>query len=216
MIDLLLVDDHSVVGEGTKCLLEGTGEIKVTYCISSLEALELIEAHNFDIYMLDLYMPGVNGLNLAKKIMQLDRNSKIIICTGFEISSLFNTFVESGILGCINKTATGMELITLIKAVLNGFTVLPLELYKQLRRTEPQGELDVYNDINNIVLTEREEKILIAISRGLKNREIANELLISQRSVEYSLTSIYKKLDANSRADALMKAEQHKLIHVQL
>ncbi|MDZ5606031.1 response regulator transcription factor [Bacillus pseudomycoides] len=216
MIDLLLVDDHSVVGEGTKYLLEETGEIKVTYCISSLEALELIEAHNFDIYMLDLYMPGVNGLNLAKKIMQLDRNSKIIICTGFEISSLFNTFVESGILGCINKTATGMELITLIKAVLNGFTVLPLELYKQLRRTEPQGELDVCNDINNIVLTEREEKILIAISRGLKNREIANELLISQRSVEYSLTSIYKKLDANSRADALMKAEQHKLIHVQL
>lgn len=216
MINLLLVDDHIVVGEGTKYLLEETGEINVTFRTSSTNVMNLIRSSTFDVYMLDLYMPGLNGLDLAKKIIELDKDSKIIICTGFEISSLFNALVEAGIVGFISKTATGSQLITLIKSVLSGTTILPLDLYKQLRRTELQEVLTDYNEINNIILSQREEEILIAISKGLKNREIAEELLLSQRSVEYSLTSIYRKLNANSRADALMKAEQLKLIHAHL
>jgi two-component system, NarL family, competent response regulator ComA len=216
MISLLLVDDHIVVGEGTKYLLEETGEITVTLCTSGHDVLDLIQHSEFDICMLDLYMPSLNGLDLAKKISEFNKNSRIIIYTGFETTSLFNVFVEAGVSGFISKTATGSQIITLIKSILNGYTILPLELYKQLRRTGTKEELVEDDDPNNIMLSPREEKILIGISKGLKNREIAEELLLSQRSVEYCLTNIYKKLNATSRTDALMKAEKLKIIHVQL
>lgn len=129
---------------------------------------------------------------------------------------MFNIFVEAGISGFISKTATGSQIISLIKSVVDGYTILPLDLYKQLRRTEPNDELIVNDDSNNIILSPREEEVLIGISKGLKNREIADELLLSQRSVEYSLTNIYKKLKASSRSDALMKAEKLNLIHAQI
>lgn len=216
MVNLLLVDDHTVVGEGTKNLLEETDEIAVTFCTSSNDALGLIQRLEYDIFMLDLYMPSINGLDLAKEIQKFDKNSKIIIYSGFETTSLFNIFVEAGISGFISKTATGSQIISLIKSVVDGYTILPLDLYKQLRRTEPNDELIVNDDSNNIILSPREEKVLIGISKGLKNREIADELLLSQRSVEYSLTNIYKKLKASSRSDALMKAEKLNLIHAQI
>lgn len=213
MIKLLIVDDHPAVGEGTKSMLEQESDIEVDVIFNSLEAEGRVKSHSYDVLLLDLYMPNLNGIELAKKIKQFSDDIKIIIYTGFDLNTHFNLLSEADISGFVSKTATKEQLLTVIKCALREEVVLPMHLFKQLRRTNPT----VSDNVNNfqrlaISLNEKEQTILDEVSRGLTNREIAEKLHMSQRSVEYSLTSIFNKFGVRSRTEALIKGKELGLI----
>lgn len=209
MIQILLVDDHPSVIEGTKLLIEKEEDMEVTVEISPYNAIDLIQMKHFDVMLFDLYMPHMNGIELTKKVLSLDPEAIILIYSGFEIFPHFNSLCEAGISGFISKTSTREQLITAIRCALRRETVIPLSLFRELRRVKIYMEKESKNKkLVSITITKREEEILYYVSKGKSNKEIAKLLLIGQRSLEYNLTAIFQKLGVRSRAEAVKKAKE--------
>ncbi|MCD5323769.1 MULTISPECIES: response regulator transcription factor [Pontibacillus] len=213
MINILIVDDHPAVGMGTKAMLEQEADMEVEVISDSLKAEHQIKEHAYDVLLLDLYMPGLNGVELAKRVKTTYPDMKVLIYTGFDISTHFNLLVESNISGFVSKTATKDQLVTAIHCALREEVVVPLHLFKQLRRAEATTQhISSEGDASSLSLNEKEQKILIEVSKGLTNKHIAQNLHMSQRSVEYTLTGIFSKLEVRSRTEALIRAKELGLI----
>lgn len=211
MIRILLVDDHPSVGEGTKTMIEQDGEMEVTVALSALEALEKVQNDSYDLILCDLNMPGINGLELTKRLIQFDPNRKVIIYSGYEIGSHFNLLVESGVSGFISKTASREQLHQSIRCALRGDAIIPISLLKQLRRNEvaiSRSELS----IQDVSINEKELTILHEVAAGVSNKELAASMHVSQRNVEYQLSRIFEKLNVRSRSEAIREAKRLGLI----
>ncbi|MGG3805391.1 response regulator [Metabacillus fastidiosus] len=218
MIRILIVDDHQLVGEGTKNMLDLENDFDVTYLIDIEEVLSASRENSFDVYLLDMNMPDCSGLELAQQILRFQSEAKIILYTGFEYTSQFNLLIDSGISGIVSKSATQQELLMSVRAVLNGYTLIPISLLRQLRLSEISIQTKSTNAFSrkeiNISVTQKELEILEGISKGKSNKEISEELFLSIRAVEYNLTKIYKKLRVNSRSEAVAEAVRKGIINV--
>lgn len=161
MINILIIDDHPAVGKGTKAILENEVDIQTDVINDSEITLELITKRKYDIYLVDLYMPKLNGIELTKLILRNNPNSIILIYTGFDIPIHYNLLIEDGASGFISKTDTKEQLITAIRCALSDEAVVPFRLLKQLRRvnTSPTTKEDVQN-LGTLSLS-TEEKLFI-------------------------------------------------------
>ncbi len=207
MIQMLLVDDHPSVMEGTRVMLEQEGNIHIVIANSGMEALDQLKNQTFDILLVDLNMPGVNGVDLVKAILNLDPNTIVLIYTGYDIEPHFNFLVEAGISGFVPKTACKRSLVTAIHCALNGETVIPASLFKELRREGSTGNSTVRGS-SHISINNKELTILKNLAQGKNNKEIAEILITSQRTLEYSLTQLFHKLGVKSRKEAVAKSKQ--------
>ncbi|MFT9488337.1 MAG: response regulator [Tepidibacillus sp.] len=211
MIEVLLVDDHPAIGEGTKMMIEADKEMAVTFTTSSNEALELLKAKTFNLLLFDLAMPGISGLELTRRVKAINSDIPILIYTGYEIDAHFNLLIEAGVSGFISKTSTREQLLTAIYCALRGEAVIPISLLKQLRRTDVRIS-NMEQPLEEVSINEKEQEILIEITKGKSNREIAKTLLMSQRTVEHHLTRIFGKLNVSSRAEAILEAKRQGII----
>ncbi|MDI3311641.1 MAG: response regulator transcription factor [Thermoanaerobacterium sp.] len=213
MIKVLIIDDHPAVGEGTKAIIEEDVNMHAYAISDSEKALELLDKEKFDVFIVDLYMPKLNGIELTKIILQKKPDAKILIYTGFDIAIHFNLLIEAGVSGFISKTDSKEQLITAIKCALREESVIPTQLLKQLRRisTGPTTKEGIQN-LGTISLSVKEQQILEGISKGQTNKAIAIELSMSQRTIEYNLTKIFSKLGVSSRTEALIKAKEFGLL----
>ena len=203
MIQLLIVDDHQLVGLGTKNLLEEVTDYNITYLSNAQQVIQDIKKKSFDLYLLDINMPNYSGIELSKKILLTHSDAKIILYTGFDYSCQLNTLIELGIYGIISKSTSYQDLVLNIQAVLNGYVMIPREmLIRSLPSTISQGLLVPEQQQE---FSQKEIAILVNLSKGASNKEIADELFMSIRAVEYNLTKIYKKLCVNSRSEAVAK-----------
>ncbi|NMB18861.1 MAG: response regulator transcription factor [Erysipelothrix sp.] len=205
MINILIVDDHAVVGEGTKNILASEPDFNVNLIVCSEEASQRIREQKYDVYIFDLDMPEINGLDLTKQVLSIDPEAKIIIFSGHEISAHFNQMVNLGVSGFISKTFTKNQLIRAVWCAVDGQAVIPIELLTQLRRITHQVESRSGEIIS---LSDKEVEILIQASKGLTNEEIGKQVYISKRNVERHLTIIFKKLQVNSRGEAITRGKE--------
>ncbi|WP_462413272.1 response regulator transcription factor [Neobacillus sp. Marseille-QA0830] len=210
MVNILIVDDHLSIIEGTKMLLEQEPDFNITVESSSLNAMNLIKLHHYDAMLFDLYMPHLNGLELAKQALAYNPELIILIYTGFDIKPHFNLLVEAGVAGFVSKTSSREELVSGIRAALRRQVVLPLSLVRELRR--PGIITETSNTNEKVILTTNEEQILLELSKGKSTREIAAALAMSQRSLEYNLTALYQKFSVRTRVDTIAKAKKLGLI----
>ncbi|KAA9020503.1 response regulator transcription factor [Niallia endozanthoxylica] len=213
MIKVLIVDDHPAVGEGTKAIIEQEDDIQANVIVDSERVLEEIKKEKYEVYLVDLYMPKLNGIELTKAILQINPDAIILIYTGFDIPTHYNLLIEAGVSGFISKTDTKEQLITAIRCAIREEAVIPLRLLRQLRRvdTGPTTNEGIQN-LGAISLSSKEQQILEQISKGLTNKAIAINLSMSQRTIEYNLTKIFSKLGVSSRTEALIKAKEFGLI----
>lgn len=215
MINVLIVDDHPVVGEGTKSLIEQEEDMIANVIVECEDIVSLIKEEAYDIYLIDLYMPKINGIELTKIILQIEPEAKVIIYTGFDLASHYNLLVEAGVTGFINKTATQEQLITSVRCALREEAVISLQLLRQLRRMS--GSPSTTEDsqtIGELALSDKEQHILDGVSKGLTNKAIAINCSMSQRNVEHHLTKIFMKLGVSSRTEALLKAQEFGLLSI--
>ncbi|WP_170841167.1 response regulator transcription factor [Salibacterium halotolerans] len=214
MNKLLLVDDHEIVAEGIKLVLEKNRSMGVDIVTDSREVQRRIYQHEYDAILMNLHMPHVNGIELSRQILEEDAARKILIfAEDNDIHVYFNSLVEAGVCGFINKTASPRHVCFAIECAIQGETVLPTSLLRQVRKMDRKTDPPLSSrKLNDVTLTEREQKIIVYISEGLTNREIANKMLVCQRSVEYTLTGIFKKLHVKSRSGALAEASRKSLI----
>ncbi|MGO4111046.1 response regulator [Paenibacillus sp. YAF4_2] len=214
MIRILLVDDHPSVGEGTKTMIEQDPEMKVTVVLSAMEALDAVNQDLFDIILCDLNMPGISGLELAKRLIQQDPDRRVLIYTGYEISTHYNLLIECGVSGFISKTVSREQLHNTIRCAMRGEAVIPITLLKQLRRNEVKITR-AEKAIEEVSINERDQDILQEVANGSSNKDIAAKLHMSQRTVEYNLTRIFEKLSVRSRSEAIVEAKRLGLIRME-
>ncbi|MFQ5613839.1 MAG: response regulator [Anaerolineae bacterium] len=209
-IRLIIADDHAVVLEGLRSLLEDEPDINVVgQAGSGEEALALVRRQRPDIALLDITMPDMNGLEAARQIASELPEVKTLILTMHEEEAFFFEALRSGAAGYVLKGAGSEELLNAIRAIHAGGVYLPFKLAGSLVR----DYLKLHPQPNNDdILTSRERSILALIAQGLTNREIAERLTLSINTVKTHRLHIYQKLDLHDRAALIDYALRHGLL----
>jgi len=202
----LVLDDHEAIGEGIKLLLEQEGDLHVTVVNSGEETLNILLQQTFDMFLFDVNMHFLNDLELLKRVQQLNPEVIKIIYTGYNIEPFFNVLVESGVSSFVSKTVSTENLIAAIRSALDGNAIIPVKLLRQLKIVESQkNKMEIMNQLIQYDLKKNELAVLQLVAVGKTNKEIAENLFVSLRTVEYRLTKIFKKLQVHSRKEAVEK-----------
>lgn len=208
MTNLLIVDDHVAVGIGTKAIINEIEAVNVTLASTKTEISNILQTQYFDLVLMDIHLPGKNGLEWVKEIKANSPKTKVIMYTGLDVESHFNLCLEMGADGIVSKNSSSDQIKLAVQSALHGHILMPLELVKKIRVTQVAAN----NAEERVVLTEREQQVLIEVAKGTTNLQIAEMLFLSQRSVERELSSIYKKLGVASRIEAVEKGVKEGLI----
>jgi two-component system, NarL family, competent response regulator ComA len=212
IIHILVVDDHPAVREGTKAILEGEPGIRVD-CLTppyTVEAIEQFDFTPYDVILMDLNLGEINGMELSKTIVNSKHSCKIILYTGYDVEDYFEEALRLGIHGAVSKTESKEELLTYLRHAVEGDIVVSYQYLRELlfHKQSKVRLTDVSNEVFNI----REKAILQEVEKGLTNQEIADKFHLSKRSIEYSLTSIFTKLNVSSRTEAVLIAKAESII----
>lgn len=210
MIRILLAEDQLMVREGLKMMMETDEEIKVTGEASNgKEAIQLCEQQSFDLIILDIRMPVMDGIEAARTIQSRWPTSKILILTTFDNNQYVMDALKIGVSGYILKNADTDSLIRSIRSALQGglavedkvaAKVMPLLLNKQEEKTVDPS------------LTPRERAILKCVGEGLNNSEIAGRLGLSVGTVKNNTSQILNKLELRDRTQLAIYAIRHNLV----
>ena len=205
MIRILLVDDHPVVRHGLRGMLENEpGLAVVGEGGSGAEGLELALTEQPDIVLMDLRMPGGDGVEATGQILARLPATKVVVLTTYESDRDILRAIEAGASGYLLKDASPAELAEAVRAAARGETVLAPSvastLVRQVRSPAPPA------------LSAREAQVLRLVARGLTNADIGRELFISEATVKTHLLRTFSKLDVDDRTAAVTKAMSHGLI----
>ncbi|MBU2534921.1 MAG: response regulator transcription factor [Chloroflexota bacterium] len=209
-IKILLVDDHAIMRDGIKALLGIYDDIEVIGEASAgREALEMTRELNPDVVIMDISIPGMDGLEVTHRLTKRNPKVKVIILTQHDNKEYILSTIKVGAAGYIPKKALGSDLVSAIRAVRGGDSFLyPSAARALIDDYRKQAEQpDIYES-----LTEREREILKLIAEGRTSREIAEALYISQKTVQGHRTKIMEKLDLHNRTELIKYAMRKGLV----
>ena len=210
--NIMIVDDHRLVREGVKKILESYKGIKVvSEAENGVEALKMIPSIKPDIILLDIKMPKLNGLDTLKRIKDFDNSSKIIILSAYSNKEYIIDAIKRGANGYLLKSCTSENLIQAINRVNRNSSYLQPSLVKVLREVNKKDYIEPVIDKLSL-LSNREYEILYLIAKGYNNMEIGLELFISEKTVKNHITNIYKKIDVKNRVQAVIFSYECELI----
>jgi len=207
-IRALLADDHAVVRQGIRQFLEESGEIEVVAeAGDGQEGLRLIRQHLPDVAVLDIQMPTLSGIDVARAIRADRLPVGVLILTAFDDEPYVRAVLQAGANGYVLKTADASDIVEAVRAVHDGKSVLDPAIARQLiRRFSDEAPLMVES------LTDRELEVLRLAAHGFTNKAIGVQLSISDRTVQGHLAKVFGKLHAASRTEAVMRAVSMGLI----
>lgn len=208
-IKILLVDDHQVINDGLKALLDKQPGLRVSATASNgSEALELIKVLDFDIVLMDIDMPIMNGLDATLLIKKTKNSPKVIILSMHSEKGMVEELIANGVDGYLLKNTGKEELISAIKTVMSGNKYFDSDVtLSLLNKNTVVPKINVDYD-----LTERELEILRLVADGFTNKEIGEKLFISHRTVDTHRTNLMRKLEVNNIAGLISFAIKNKLI----
>ncbi len=212
MIEIMIADDHSMIREGLKQLLELEGDMKVVAEASNgKECLEIIGEVRPDVLLLDINMPEKNGLEVLEELNLTKKRPQILILTVHNEVDYLLKAVEIGVDGYVLKDSESAELKKAIQTVVSGETYIQPDLIPALnsKRVERDSDKD---KIDN--LTRRELQVLKLLAVGSYNKEIAEKLGISERTVKNHVSNIFKKLEVTDRTQAAVFTIRNNLITI--
>lgn len=209
-IKVMIADDHSLIREGLKQLLEFDGSIEIVGEASNgIECLERLNDFNPEVLLLDINMPEKNGIEVLKEMKSLGSPVKVLILTVHNELEYLMEAVEIGVDGYILKDSESSELKKAIQAVLEGENYIQPSLIPALNNQLVNR--DIEKDKINL-LTNRELEVLIQVANGMFNKEIATNLNISERTVKNHISNIFKKIDVSDRTQAAVFAIKNNII----
>lgn len=210
-ISIFLVDDHTMMREGTRRLLEEDPELKVIgEAENGTEALPLCQRLRPDVIVLDIAMKGMNGFGLAQALLQDGTQTgapNILVLTAYDQVAYVQAMLRLGVRGYWLKSARGSEIRHAVHEVVAGKCSLSPEVRRLLLANESNPLASPAEP-----LTTRELEVLRLVVQGARNSEIGQRLNISVKTVETHLTSIYGKLGVQSRAEAIALAQKQRLL----
>jgi two-component system response regulator NreC len=212
-IRVLIADDHTIVRSGVRLLLQAEPDIEVVgEALDGGEAVALAESLRPDLILMDIAMPGTNGLEATRQIKARFPDMHVLVLTMHRSDEYFFEMLKAGASGYVLKGAETNELIGAIRAVARGEVFLYPTMAKQLlqdylsRLKEPESS-------GQPALTPREKEILRLMAEGYSNKEIAERLVVSPSTVHSHRTNLMKKLNLSSRYELIQYARQRGLLN---
>ncbi len=202
-IRILLADDHVMVREGTRRILEREPDLRVVAeAGDGREMVALAEQERPDVLIVDVSMPVMNGIEATRMVKRLLPQAAVLVLTAYDDDQYVFAILEAGAAGYLLKNVRGSELIEAVRKVYEGESVLhPSIAKKVLRRVTCTGPA---GGAATEVLSERELEVLRLAARGLSNREIAEKLVLSPRTIQSHMANIFSKLQVGSRTEAVI------------
>ncbi len=203
-IRVVLVDDHAVVRSGLAQLLSGADDIEVVgQAGDGAEGVEVVRRTHPDVIVMDLQMPGVDGVEATRRIVAEQLGGEVVVLTSFSDNARIVAALDAGAVGYLLKDADPEDVLGGVRAVSRGESPLHPRVARQLLTARgvptPGG----------VQLTPREAEVLDLVRAGLANKQIARRLSISERTVKAHLTSVFQRIGVVDRTQAALWAERH-------
>ncbi|MFY0660134.1 MAG: response regulator transcription factor [Shimia sp.] len=200
-IKVMIVDDHPMVAEGIESILESYDDITVVGTLSNgREAVDQLPTLKPDVVLMDLNMPEIGGLTATEMLLEMHPDLRVLILSMHDSPEYISTALSHGAMGYVLKDVPTDEIKTAIDAVMSG---------KKYLCTGAKGSLEPSEDGAREPLTSREQTVLLQLAQGKSNKEVANELNISVRTVETHRKNIKRKLGISSTAGLTRYAMEH-------
>ncbi|MEJ7653135.1 MAG: response regulator transcription factor [Chloroflexia bacterium] len=211
-VTVLIAEDHTLVREGTRQLLERRGIAVIGEAANGEEAVRLTGLLNPDLVLMDVSMPKLNGIEATKLIKQRQPQVAVLVLSAYDDDQYVFALLQAGAAGYILKDAHGDEVVQAVRAVAAGESVLAPSIARKVlnRFAAPRHATQQAN-----LLTEREMQVLQQAAKGKSNKMIGDELHLSSRTVQVHLSSIFDKFDVASRTEAVLHALKIGLIELE-
>jgi NarL family two-component system response regulator LiaR len=213
-IKVMLVDDHEVVLEGLIRILEKQGGIQIVSVAGSAEeALEKLERFPPDVIVVDIQLPGMNGIELIKRIKKSHPDIEAITLTVFDDEQFARQAIKAGAIGYVIKDAAKDELVKAVRSAAKGETLISTSVARKLidEMTEPAAKKKKKAEgFEN--LSQREVDVIKLMAKGHNNRQIADLLYISEHTVKVHIRNIFRKIDVTDRTNAVLWAIDRGLV----
>jgi DNA-binding NarL/FixJ family response regulator len=200
---VLICDDHRLIAEGIRHSLEGQGDFEVVGdAQTGSQIMPMIRRTNPELVLLDLRMPGVDGLTALEQIKREHPAVKVVILSAAADQAVIQAALAKGASAYVIKSVNPVDLASTLRQAMEGSVFHAVGI--------PEG--GSASAANELGLTSREVSILNALARGLSNQAIGKELYVAEQTVKFHLTNIYRKLNAANRTEAVRLAFQHGII----
>jgi NarL family two-component system response regulator LiaR len=205
LIRVLIVDDHPVAQAGVRHLLNALPDFELVGEASSGEEAQLLyERLRPDVVLMDVMMPVMDGITTTERLKSRHPGAKVLILTSVGEGDVVQRAMKAGASGYLLKTATAMELAQAVRTAYHGRTALAPEATQALVASMRESR--------DLDLTEREREVLLLMSDGLANAQIAERLSVSPATVKFHISGIFSKLGVSTRAEAIALAYKRKLV----
>jgi DNA-binding NarL/FixJ family response regulator len=216
-IRILVVDDHPVVREGLAAILQTQPDFEVIgEAATGLEAVRLVGSAHPDIVLLDLEMPEMDGVEALQQMRMIQPEIKALVFTAFDTDERIVGSLRAGAAGYLLKGAPREEVFNAIRVISQGGSLLgPVVVTKLLERISSANRNQASSSSDDLLpapLTAREDEVLHLLAQGLTNKEIAERLVVTERTVKFHVSSVLRKLGAANRTEAVSIAAQRGLV----
>jgi two-component system response regulator NreC len=210
-IRILLVDDHAVLRDGVAALISDQDDMEVVaHADNGDDAITCCEEHAPDLVVMDLSMPGVGGIEATRRIRKASQQTRVLVLTMHDDQAYMRTVLDAGAAGYLVKHSAATELVSAIREVHAGRTVISVSLDRDgTVNVGPDGDAKKQP---SSPLSERERDVLELVARGYTNREVAERLGVSKKTVDTYRVRLQDKLSARSRADIVRYALEHGIL----
>ena len=209
-IRVLLADDQSILADGIKSVLSSCPDLEVVGIASDgFEALKLVDSCDPDVVLMDIRMPNMNGVIATQEIKRRRPDVKVLILTTFDDSDYILNAINNGASGYLLKDTSSDALIDAIKNAYEGDTILPAKIARRIadaaRMVSSDREIKLKRGFG---LSDREVEIAVMIYEGFTNKQIASALKLTDGTARNYISSIYEKMGAASRSDAVARMKE--------
>jgi DNA-binding NarL/FixJ family response regulator len=209
MIKILIADDHTIMREGLKRILDGVEDIEVIgEAVDGFDTLEKARLGNFDVLLMDLSMPGRSGVELIKQIKDEMPKLPILILTMHEEEQYAVRAIRAGARGYLTKESAGTQLVTALRKVASGRPYISIEVAEQLAMSAMPAD----DSLPHTQLSDREFEVFVHLTKGKSITEIGEILHLSVKTVSTHKTRIMQKMGMNTLSDMVQYAVAHHLL----
>ncbi|WP_407316196.1 response regulator [Pseudomonas sp. nanlin1] len=207
MSSVLIVDDHPAIRLGVRILLENDGYTVVAECDNGVDAMQLVREHQPSLVILDICIPKLDGLEVLTRFNSMNSGTmKILILTAQSPELFAGRCVHSGAAGYVRKSEAATELMSAVKAVLAGYNYFPSQAW-QAESNQQAAETERFKLVND-----RELMVLQLFAQGRNNKEIANGMFLSNKTVSTYKKRLMQKLGARSLVELIEMAKRNALV----